>query len=117
MRRTKAVSLGEATVSVHELTVGEIRNWLRDLDSAGDRAGTDLVGAVLFEEISFDDLKRLSNVTEAQLDAATPGELRALIEAARELNADFFGMRARLAAIGQAALAAAPAPSSARLPG
>lgn len=116
MRRTKEIPLGEATVSVHELTVGEIRVWLRDLDSAGDKAGTDLVGVMLFEEIAFDDLKWLSNITEAQLEAATPGELRTLIEAARELNADFFGMRARLAAIGQAALAAAPAPSSGQSP-
>jgi hypothetical protein len=99
MRRVKTVQLGERPIEVRELTVGEVRAWLEAV-SAG-KAEIDLVGDGLFEDCSFADLARMSDLEASDMDALAPSELRQVLEAARELNADFFALVGRLAKAGE----------------
>ena len=64
------------------------------------------MGEGLFEECSFADLARMTDLEASDMDALAPSELRQVLEVARELNTDFFGLVARLAAAGERVLAA-----------
>lgn len=120
MRREKTITVGEQPIAVRELTVGELRAWLADVDGQiqRDADGTpDVVGLWLLDDCSFGDLMRMSSVTREQMDAMTETDLRALVAACRELNPGFFGMRARLMAIGQQAMTTQqPAPETSPAP-
>lgn len=106
MRRTREVKVGEVTATVKELTVAEIRAWLKDLEAADETEEPDLIGLALFEEVSLDDLRKMVSITAEEADNLAPSELRQLIEVAKELNADFFALRGRLLTVGQADLIA-----------
>lgn len=80
-------------VVARELDVSEIRAHLARLDAPEE---IDAVGIMLFDGIAFDDLTAMSDVTSKELDRLAPSEIRRIIDACREVNADFFGMRARL---------------------
>jgi len=98
----KQIEVGGMAVQVRELTVADIRVWLKDLETAG---GEDVVDAALFEDFRLADMALLTDLTSEAVEALTPAELRQVFDAAREVNADFFGMRARLMDLGRAALA------------
>jgi len=108
MRATRSIALGERNVLLHELTVGEIRVWLLRLETS---PGSGLLDVTLFEDISISDLIEMSDLTEADVDGFTPSEIRQVIDAAKELNGDFFGMRGRLARIGKLLAQKASEPS------
>lgn len=100
------VELSGRTVHVRELTVGEIRNWLANVEASGD-----MVDLALFEEVSLTDLQRMTDLET--LEDLAPSQLRRIEAKAREVNGDFFGMRDRLAKIGRAvALPDFPEPSA-----
>ena len=108
MRVIREVKIGERAVSVKELTLGEIRGWLRESSSpAGD-----VVDATLFEDFDAQDLCVMTSLKGAELDALTPTECRELAAACREVNADFFAMRQRVVAMGRQLLSAASNPLS-----
>lgn len=100
MRVIREIEVGGRKVQVRELTVGEIRAWLKD---SGMVSG-DLVDAALFEEFSLPDLLRMTDLTTETIAGMTPGDLRQVFAVAEEVNADFFGMRGRALALGRAAL-------------
>lgn len=104
-RVTKPVKVGGITVTVREITLKEIRAWVKDVaDSTDPREHVDIN---LFDRQFFVfDLYYLSDLTAEQADDLTPVELREISDAAKEINADFFAYRARL--YGQA-LSVAPA--------
>lgn len=82
-------------VVAKELDVSEIRAHLA---SGGviEGADFDAVGALLFPEVEFADLTAMSDVTLEELGRLAPSEIKAIIAGCREVNPDFFGMRARL---------------------
>lgn len=100
MRVIREIEVGGRTVQVRELTVGEIRAWLKD---SGAVSG-DVVDATLFEDFSLPDLTRMTSLAAAEVADMAPSELRLVFEAVREVNADFFLMRSRVLALGRAAL-------------
>ncbi len=106
MRVIREIEVGGKLVEVKEMTVGEIRAWLKD---SGAVSG-DLVDATLFEDYSLPDLARMTSLTAADVADLAPSELRLVFEAAREVNADFFLMRSRVLALGRAALQEASSP-------
>lgn len=103
MRVIREIDLGGKVVQVKELTVGEIRAWLKD---SGAVSG-DVVDATLFEDSSLPDLTYMTDLSADGVAALTPSELRLVFDAVREVNADFFLMRSRVLALGRAALQAA----------
>lgn len=101
MRVIREIDVGGKAVQVRELTVGEIRAWLKDAAAPGG----DLVDAALFEEFSLSDLCRMTTLKAEDIDPLSPAEIRSIATVAQEVNADFFAMRGRLAALGRRAIA------------
>ncbi|MOA28740.1 hypothetical protein D3C78_1497050 [compost metagenome] len=99
-------------VTVRELTVGEIRAWMKRMAEAGD---TDVVGDLLLEEVSLSDLLQMCDASRELLDALTPRQLRELYSACEEVNRDFFALRGRVEALGRKILAQ-HSPSSSAMP-
>ena len=100
MRAIREIEVAGRKIRVRELTVGEIRAWLKD---SGMVSG-DLVDAALFEEFSLPDLQRMTNLTTEAIAGLAPSDLREVFKACEEVNADFFAMRSRALALGRAAL-------------
>ena len=100
MRRVESFDLGEnAQVQIKELTVGEIRNWMEGMAS-GD-AAFDAIDSMLVKDISFQDLKVMTDITDDQLNEATPKVLTDLANRCREVNEDFFRLRTELVVMGE----------------
>ncbi|MEN8196874.1 MAG: hypothetical protein ABFS30_10240 [Pseudomonadota bacterium] len=97
MRLSKTAKLDDSrTVTVRELRVKDVRNFVASLD--GDLGGMDFAKLLKDE---FDDLAgRLAGCVELpdgeNLDDLSFGEIDQLWQAFREVNAPFFGLLARL---------------------
>lgn len=96
---TRSLTLGEGgdaplAVTVRELTVGEIRAWLKDVQAQSD--AVDVVDVMLLRDVSLQDVMRLTSLTAVQVEGLGPSQLRTVVEAAREINEDFFALRAGL---------------------
>ena len=69
MRVIREIEVAGLKIQVRELTVGEIRAWLKD---SGMVSG-DLVDAALFEEFSLPDLLRMTDLTTETVAASDAG--------------------------------------------
>ncbi|MBF0214893.1 MAG: hypothetical protein HQM00_15255, partial [Magnetococcales bacterium] len=78
-----------------ELTVAEIRNWLKTLENAQGNV-VDFISEGLLEDGSLSDVARMSDLSMEDLDRMAPSEIAALIPVCRELNPHFFTLRDRL---------------------
>ncbi|MCU0839827.1 MAG: hypothetical protein MUE49_14075 [Rhodospirillales bacterium] len=105
MRVIREIEVAGRAVQVRELTVGEIRAWLKDASAPGG----DLIDAALFDEFSIPDLCRMTDLKVGEIDALLPSEIRTIAAVAQEVNADFFAMRGRLATLGRSVMSA-PSP-------
>jgi len=108
MRVVREIEVAGLKIQVRELTVGEIRAWLKD---SGMVSG-DLVDAALFEEFSLPDVLRMTDLTTEAVAGLAPSDLRQVFAACEEVNADFFAMRSRALALGRAALSGNSKPLS-----
>lgn len=88
---TMEVTVSGRTFTVHEMTVADVRKWLRDVESG--TAQVDPVGEFVIADCSVGDLARMCHVPAAEFDAFRPSELSPLVEAAKKLNPHFFGVR------------------------
>lgn len=114
MPASTTVQLGTASITVRELLVREVRDWLAEVE-----AGTVVVDAVsefAFEDCSLADLARVCGVPVGAFDQYAPSELEALKEAARALNPHFFRVRAAIAAAQVAHLRALLPPATSSAP-
>lgn len=111
--RTVTLREGTATpvaVTVRELTVAEIRQWMAD----AQEATPDLVDNLLLRDVSLQDLTHLSSLTHEQMDPLTPSELQRVLDAAKEINSHFFELLAGVETLAkQMRSAASSAPSPA----
>lgn len=97
MRLIQEVKLDGLTVTVRELLVADLRAMMREAEQAFAGEGEfDLIGHFLFDEVRLAELKAMTDLTDAQIDGLAPSELQKVIDACREVNQAFFGMRARL---------------------
>lgn len=99
MSLSKTSKAGGLGISCRELSVQEIRDWLKNLSEGID--DPDPVGDTLIEAVSLADLMRMSNATPAQLDSLAPSQLRALAADCKEVNSDFFALRERIEGMGR----------------
>lgn len=113
MRLSREVTFGEGanalSVTVFELTVGDIRNWLRDLESL-DKG--DLVDAGLFDDLTLAELERMTDLAMSTIDELPPSQIDELIAVAKELNPRFFALRGRLVEAGRQLQTSSSAPSA-----
>lgn len=102
-RLTKDVQIDALNrrVQVRELDVSEIRAHLRKSGEAyAAQTEFDATNALLFDGTSFADLLAMSDVTIEELGGLAPSEIKSIIAACREVNADFFGLKTRMANLG-----------------
>lgn len=116
MPASRTVALGERAVTVRELTVREVRDWLTEIEAG---APVDPLHALAFEDFGLEDLARMCDAPAADLEAFAPSDLAELVAAARALNPHFFRVRAALTGAArvltyeaQALISTAPAASS-----
>lgn len=96
MQRTKEIELdGGRRITVRELTVAELRNWLKDLENAKDKT-IDLVTEGIIPDASLTDVSRMIDLTLEDLDALTPTQIAGMVAVCKELNPHFFQLRDRL---------------------
>lgn len=93
-------------VTVKELTVGEVRNWMLDAETG---VSEDPLHALALEECSLADLSRMSDIDARALEDYTPSQLAPLVAAAKELNPHFFRVRAALSGVARLMLKEAEA--------
>lgn len=99
MSLKKKSAAGGLGITCRELTLTEIRDWMKELAEA--RPDVDLVGDTLIEGVTVADLGRMTDATPEQLGKLAPSELRELGSDCKEVNADFFALRDRLDAHGR----------------
>jgi hypothetical protein len=96
MAASRQVQIGSLAVTVRELTVGEVRDWLASVESG--QTLVDAAGEYVFEDASVQELARMCDLPVSGFDAFTPSEIEPIRQAARDLNPHFFGLRAAVAA-------------------
>jgi hypothetical protein len=129
---TTTKQIASIEYQVRELTMTDIRQWLRDIELAAANsvavapirwwksfwrslltsvgletkpapaAKRDAVDLMLFEGLVMYDLRFLTNLTEAQIAQLTPRQIREVWAACEEVNEDFFQFRGRLETVGMA---------------
>ncbi|WP_236213703.1 hypothetical protein [Metapseudomonas otitidis] len=99
MAMTKTSKTG---IQCRELTVAEIRDWLKSLQAQAD--APDVVGDSLLPDFTLADLERMTDATAEQLGGMTPSELRELGEDCKAVNPDFFDLRERISEAGRQVL-------------
>lgn len=97
-RLIEEITIGETTLTVRELTVGEVREWFKKMANPTE---ADVVGDMLFGNYALNDLTVMSSVEVGQLDKFSVSEIEKLAEACKKLNASFFQFRAKLEDIGR----------------
>ena len=109
MAASKTINVGERLVTVRELTVGAVRDWL--VRTQNDTTG-DPIHALVLDECNFADLATMTDITVDELEAYAPSDLAELIETCKALNPHFFRVRAALAIVARAIKAEAAAMTS-----
>lgn len=104
MGADKTVEIGGRKVRIRELTVQEVRDWLRIVER-GD-VGKNPALALLLEDFTLFDLQSMTDVQEAELLRFTPTELAQINQYCREVNRAFFLLRDRMTAVGDELLQA-----------
>ena len=97
MTLSKPIQLPDLVVTVRELTVGEIRAWIKRTAEGGH----DPVDDLLLQETSLGDLYAMTDLQPGQAESLTPSQLRLVFDGCREVNPDFFGLRDRIESAGR----------------
>lgn len=98
MPATLPILLGERSVTVRELTVGEVRDRLQVIECG---SAVDAVSALALEECTLDDLAVMTDLGVGDFNAYGPSELKDVIAAAKKMNPLFFRARAALYGVAQ----------------
>lgn len=97
---TKVVKVGDTEVIVRELTVSDVRAWL--VSNTNTKEKVDIVDNMLFDDISLEDVKLMSNITDDVIEGLAVSQLRQVVEVCKELNSYFFKLREQLVVLGKA---------------
>lgn len=111
MERTVTLARREMTVTVRELTVADVRQWLEDMQ---DISQMNVVNAVLFEEdgASLDDVLRMTDLDAGEVEQLTPREVAEVIAKCKKVNPHFFRFRTAMVEIGNQPASMPSEPSS-----
>ena len=90
MRRTETLKLGDNSVTLRELTMGEVRGMLLS------RPEQDTVDYLLFDDITLGELMQMTDLSKETIDNLTQSELDTVRVKAKELNPHFFAMLNRI---------------------
>jgi hypothetical protein len=91
------IEIAGITTTIRELTVAEIRTALKmDESEENSPDSSDAVDMFLLEDISLPDICRMTDLTVEKMADMKPSEIRKVADACREVNSDFFALRARV---------------------
>ncbi|GHU12780.1 hypothetical protein FACS1894185_7040 [Betaproteobacteria bacterium] len=79
-------------IEIRELTLGEIRAWLKTAETRTP----DVVSTLLIADDGIDVALAASDISGNELEALTPSEIKTIVEEIKALNADFFALPARM---------------------
>lgn len=99
MAATLQAMVADRPVTVRELSVTEVRNWVAEQEGG---AQGDPIRAFVFEDCSLDDLARMCGMPAAAMEAYGPSDLADLHEKCRALNPHFFRVREALISVSRA---------------
>lgn len=99
MPATAVVQLGQHFVTVREVSVTEVREWVAEHEAG---AAVDPLRAFVFDDCSLDDLARMCNMPAAHMEAFGPLELTPLRDKCKALNPHFFKVREALVSVSRA---------------
>jgi hypothetical protein len=103
--RNKTVAIGDLVVTVKELTVAEIGQWLDDkLTPSGSQVNDPLLALMPVGDMVLADVMQMTDLTREQVNTLTGSELEQVAKVCKEVNASFFGLAATLTLAGKAAL-------------
>ena len=109
MAASATVQLGAHAVTVRELAVTEVRDWVAEHEAG---AVIDPLRAFVFDDCSLDDLARMCDLPAIDMEAFGPHELTPLRDKCKALNPHFFRVREALASVSRAIQAGLDSPSS-----
>jgi hypothetical protein len=98
---TRKLDIDGLVITARELTVIEVRKWLRNLRNQKE---FDVIDHFLFAEqgISITDMVSMSDASRSTIESLPPSRLLELALAIKEMNPFFFQLRQRLETIGNA---------------
>jgi hypothetical protein len=102
MRRVKTITVADREVAVREMTVREIRDWLKDMEA--DAGDADYLGMSLLEGVTLADVARMTDLSVADMDGFLPSEIDTIVAACQEVNPGFFRVAAPMLGIVRRAL-------------
>lgn len=88
---SRELAFGDIRVTVREMSVLQVRGWL-----AESNADAGVIDVMFFHECALDDLKRMSTLTDEQVNTLRPSQLREVLAVCQELNPDFFDFLRRV---------------------
>lgn len=90
------IPVGAKQVEIRELTVGEIREYLKVEESDYLKSKViDPVSDLLLEDMSFRDLQLMTDLTSDDIDDMNDRQLNEIVTACKEWNPGFFRMARR----------------------
>lgn len=113
MPATRIATVGSRSVTVRELLVSEVRDWMVEVESG---VTVDPLHALARDDCSYSDLEHMSDISATALEAYAPSDLDELVAVCKALNPHFFRVRAALAGVARVMLTEAEALASTRLP-
>lgn len=98
MSLTREKKVGEKPYSVHELSVEQVREWLKN---TAENQSMDLIDCMLFDEINLSDIPFFTSLTAADIEQLTPSQIATVIDEIKAVNPHFFVLRGHLVTMGQ----------------
>lgn len=94
------IEIAGRLITARELTVREMREWFQELKTMADAEKVDVIGNLLFDGVSLETMRKMTDLKEEETGQFTPSELVVLLEKLKEVNPCFFDLLARLKAMG-----------------
>jgi hypothetical protein len=91
---TKNVQIGDREITVRELAVWEVRNWIGSLSGQE----VDLVDELLIDGVQLSAVRLMAGISKEDMEKMMPSELDKVVDAAKQVNHRFFTMVDRVVA-------------------
>lgn len=91
---TKVVQIDGREITVRELAVWEIRNWIGSLDAQN----VDLVDELLIDGVQLSAIRLMAGISKEDMEQMMPSDLDKVVDIAKQVNNRFFSMVDRVVA-------------------
>ncbi|MCU0839976.1 MAG: hypothetical protein MUE49_14840 [Rhodospirillales bacterium] len=85
---TKTITVAGQEITVREVSVGEIRAWLKEIELED----TDVMDVALQKGWHMSAVRLITGLSRDQLDEFLPSERRVIAQTAEAVNGDFFDL-------------------------